>query len=113
MNEDKKYDAIRLRIVDDDVKELLDCYINIPKKDNEGNVRRLTESFAFYNPAFNFVKKTIEIMDGSDLENVKQINRININDILQVYEDAAKVAVKIIKSVDDNGYNTFEILSIE
>ena len=110
-NTDKKYDTIRLRIVDDQVKQLLDCYINIPRKNKKGDVCRLNESFSFYNTAFNFIKRTIEIIDGVNMDKIKQFQRIQLQQILDVYEQANVTGVEIIEGMD--GFNSFRVTKIQ
>ena len=51
-NEDKTYDALRLRIMDDG--EILDLYLNFPKKDYP-YVKGINKSFDFYRTCFDFI----------------------------------------------------------
>ena len=51
-NKDKSYNAMRLRVMDDG--EILNCYLNYPKKDCP-YVKGLNKDFDFYRTCFNFI----------------------------------------------------------
>lgn len=110
-NNEKRYDSIRLRLVNEDEELALDCYANIPKPNTSGEVKRINRSFGFHHNAFNLFKSTIECVEGEEL-NIKSFKRINIFEIIDALNDAEQVTVEITKGADPE-YSSFKIIDIE
>ena len=81
-NEDKTYDALRLRILDDG--EIVDLYINYPKKDYP-YVNGINKTFDFYRKCFDFIfsilryrgEENVIDSNGEEINYFKRVNIIN------------------------------------
>ena len=114
-NEDKSYDAFRLRVMDDG--EILDLYINYPKKDYPF-VRGINKSFDFYRKCFDFIY-SVRRLHGEDYvvdkngEEVNRFNKINIEMLAKYVDQHSRIGVKITEGNSDSEYNSFIIYKLE
>ena len=113
-NEDKSYNAFRLRILDDG--EILNCYLNYPKKDYP-YVKRINKGFEFYRPLFNFIYSLLRMKDEKNVvdangEEVNIFNKINIEMLAKFVDQHERVGVKIIEGVNPD-YNDWVIYKLE
>ena len=113
-NEDKSYNAFRLRILDDG--EILNCYLNYPKKDYP-YVKRINKGFEFYRPLFNFIYSLLRMKDDKNVvdangEEVNMFNKINIEMLAKFVDQHERVGVKIIEGVNPE-YNDWVIYKLE
>lgn len=113
-NEDKSYNAFRLRIMDDG--EILNCYLNYPKKDYP-YVKRINKGFDFYRPLFNFIYSLLRMKDEKNVvdangEEVNMFNKINIEMLAKFVDQHERVGVKIIEGVNPD-YNDWVIYKLE
>ena len=113
-NEDKSYNALRLRVSDDG--EMLDCYINFPKKDWP-YVKNINNEFEFYRPCFQFIFQILRIRDERNVvdANGEEINRfktVNLENFAKYLDTMNRVGVKITKR-DNSEYNDWEIYKME
>ena len=113
-NEDKTYNAFRLRIMDDG--EILNCYLNYPKKDYP-YVKRINKGFDFYRPLFNFIYSLLRMKDERNVvdengEEVNMFNKINIEMLAKFVDQHERVGVKIIEGVNPD-YNDWVIYKLE
>lgn len=113
-NEDKSYNAFRLRIMDDG--EILNCYLNYPKKDYP-YVKRINKGFDFYRPLFNFIYSLLRMKDERNVvdengEEVNMFNKINIEMLAKFVDQHERVGVKIIEGVNPD-YNDWVIYKLE
>ena len=113
-NEDKTYNAFRLRVMDDG--EILNCYLNYPKKDYP-YVKRINKGFDFYRPLFNFIYSLLRMKDernvvDSNGEEVNMFNKINIEMLAKFVDQHERVGVKIIEGVNPD-YNDWVIYKLE
>ena len=113
-NEDKSYNAFRLRILDDG--EILNCYLNYPKKDYP-YVKRINKGFEFYRPLFNFIYSLLRMKDEKNVvdangEEVNMFNKINIEMLAKFVDQHERVGVKIIEGVNPE-YNDWVIYKLE
>lgn len=113
-NEDKSYNAFRLRIMDDG--EILNCYLNYPKKDYP-YVKRINKGFEFYRPLFNFIYSLLRMKDERNVvdengEEVNMFNKINIEMLAKFVDQHERVGVKIIEGVNPE-YNDWVIYKLE
>ena len=114
-NDDKTYDALRLRIMDDG--EIVDLYINYPKK-HYPFVRGITKSFDFYRKCFDFIYSVLNLQDehnvvDKDGEEVNRFNKINIEMLAKYVDQHERIGVRITEGNSDSDYNSFIIYKLE
>ncbi len=114
-NNDKSYDALRVRIMDDG--EIVDLYVNYPKK-HWPFVRGINKSFDFYRKCFDFIFSILKYENERNVvdNNGEEINRFGKIDLekLAIYVDQHKrVGVRITDGNIDSEYNSFEIYKLE
>lgn len=114
-NEDKTYDAFRIRVMDDG--EILDLYINYPKKDYPF-VRGINKSFDFYRKCFDFIY-SVRRLHGENYivdkngEEVNRFNKINIEMLAKYVDQHSRIGVRITEGNSDSEYNSFIIYKLE
>ena len=113
-NEDKTYNAFRLRVMDDG--EILNCYLNYPKKDYP-YVKRINKGFEFYRPLFDFIYSLLRMKDERNVvdangEEVNMFNKINIEMLAKFVDQHERIGVKIIEGVNPD-YNSWIIYKLE
>ena len=114
-NDDKSYDAIRLRLLDDG--EILDCYFNYPKKDFP-YVKGINKGFDFYRTCFDFIFSILRIRDERNVvdNNGEEINRfkqVNIETFAKYVDSMTRVGVRVTEGNPNSDYNSWEICSME
>lgn len=115
-NKDKKYDSLRLRVLDDG--EYLDCYINIPKPDKLGYVNNIRKGFDFYRTAFDFIYSILKYRDernvvDSNGEEKNYFKKVNILTFAKYVDQMQRVGVRITEGNVDSTYSSFEIYKME
>lgn len=113
--EDKSYNSLRLRVSDDG--EMLDCYLNFPKKDWP-YVKGINKGFDFYRPLFDFIYNILKIRDernvvGKNGEEINRFKTVNLETFAKYVDSMSRVGVKIIKRDEDSEYNDWEIYKME
>ena len=114
-NDDKSYDALRVRVMDDG--EILDLYVNFPKKDYP-YVRGINKSFDFYRKCFDFIygilrwKNEANVVDANG-EEVNKFNKVNMENFLKFVDSMNRVGIKITEGNPDSDYNSFIIYKLE
>ena len=114
-NEDKSYNALRLRIMDDG--EILDLYVNYPKKDYP-YVKGINNQFDFYRACFDFIYSILRWKDetnvvNSDGEAVNKFNKVNIEQFAKFVDQMERVGVKITEGNSSSEYNSWIIYKME
>ena len=114
-NEDKTYDALRLRIMDDG--EIVDLYINYPKKDCP-YVRGITKRFDFYRKCFDFIYSILRWKDETNVvdsngEEVNRFNKINLQMLAKFVDQHERIGVRITEGNHDSEYDSFIIYKLE
>lgn len=114
-NEDKTYNAMRLRLLDDG--EILDCYFNYPKK-NYPYVKRLNKVFDFYRPCFDFIYSVLKCRDERNVvdakgEEINIFNSVNLETFAKYVDGMKRVGVRVTEGNEDSDYNSFEIYKME
>ena len=114
-NEDKTYNAARLRVMDDG--EILDLYVNFPKR-HYPFVRGINKSFDFYRKCFDFIF-SVRRLHGDKFvvdEKGEEINRfvkINLEMLLKYVDQHERIGVRITEGNNDSEYDSFEIYKLE
>ena len=114
-NEDKSYNALRLRLMDDG--EILDLYVNFPKKDYP-YVRGINKSFDFYRKCFDFIygilrwKNEANVVDANG-EEVNKFNKVNIENFAKFVDQMNRVGIRITQGNEDSDYDSFIIYKME
>ena len=113
--EDKTYNAIRLRIMDDG--EILDLYFNFPKKDYP-YVKNINNRFDFYRNCFDVIFSILRYRDernvvNADGEEVNRFKSINLESFMKYLDSMSRVGVKITEGNEDSDYNSWMIYKME
>lgn len=114
-NEDKTYNALRLRVMDDG--EMVDLYINYPKKDYP-YVKGINKSFDFYRKCFDFIFSVLRLRDERNVVdgNGEEINRfksVNIETFAKYVDSMNRVGIRITEGNEDSEYDSFIIYKME
>lgn len=114
-NDDKTYDALRLRIMDDG--EILDLYINYPKK-HYPFVRSINKKFDFYKKCFDFIFSVLRIQGekyvvNSQGEEVTKFGKINLELLAKYVDKHERIGVEITEGNSDSDYDSFKIYKLE
>ena len=115
-NKDKKYDSLRLRVLDDG--EYLDCYVNIPKRDKLGYITNIRKSFDFYRTCFDFIFSILKWRDernvvNNDGEEINKFSKVNIVNFAKFVDEKTRITVRITEGNSDSNYNSFQIIQME
>ena len=105
-NEDKTYDALRLRIMDDG--EILDCYINYPKK-HFPFVRGITKGFDFYRNCFDFIYSVLKYRDERNVvdangEEYNKFSKINLEMLAKYVDQHERIRVEVTERKADGDF---------
>lgn len=114
-NEDKTYDALRLRVMDDG--EILDLYVNYPKK-HYPYVRGINSKFDFYRKCFDFIFSVLRLQGEKNVvnsqgEEVNKFGKINIEMLAKFIDQHNRIGVEIIEGNSDSEYDSFKIYKLE
>ena len=113
-NEDKSYDALRLRVMDDG--EMVDLYLNYPKKDYP-YVKGINKGFDFYRKCFDFIFSVLRLRDEANVvKNGEEVNRfktINLETLAKFVDQHERVGVRITEGNADSEYDSWIIYKME
>ena len=114
-NEDKTYDALRLRVMDDG--EMVDIYINYPKKDYP-YVKGINKRFDFYRKCFDFIFSILRYRDETNVidtngEEINRFKKVNIETFAKYVDSMERVGIRITEGNPDSEYNSFIIYKME
>ena len=114
-NEDKSYNALRVRVMDDG--EILDLYVNYPKKDYP-YVKGINKGFDFYRPCFDFIYSILKYRDernvvDKDGEEINRFNLVNIEKFAKYVDSMERIGVRITEGNPESDYNSWQIYKME
>ena len=114
-NEDKTYNALRVRVMDDG--SILDLYVNYPKKDWP-YVKNINKGFDFYRPLFDFIYSILKFRDERNVvdkngEEINRFNTVNLETFAKYVDSMERVWVKITEGNTDSDYNSWQITRME
>ena len=114
-NEDKSYNALRVRVMDDG--EMVDLYLNFPKKDWP-YVKGINKGFDFYRTCFDFIYGVLRWKDETNVvdSNGEEINRfktVNLETFAKFVDSRDRIGVRITEGNADSDYNSFIIYKME
>lgn len=114
-NKDKSYNALRVRVMDDG--EILDLYINFPKKDYP-YVNGINKGFDFYRKCFDFIFSVLKYRDernivNKDGEEVNRFKTVNLESFAKYVDSMGRIGVKITDGNADSEYNSWIIYKME
>ena len=114
-NDDKSYDALRLRVMDDG--EIVDIYINFPKKEWP-YVKNINKGFDFYRKCFDFIFSILRLRDERNVVDDKgeEINRfkiVNLEKFAKYVDSMSRVGIRITEGNEDSEYNSFQLYKME
>ena len=115
-NDDKKYDSLRFRVLDDG--EYADFYINIPKPDKLGYISNIRKDFDFYRTAFDFIFSLLKYRDERNVvdKNGEEVNRfktVNLETFAKYVDSMERIGVRITEGNLDSDYNSWQIYKVE
>ena len=114
-NDDKTYNALRLRVMDDG--EILDLYVNYPKKDFP-YVKGINKTFDFYRKCFDFIFSVLLLRDERNVvdkngEEVNRFNKINFEMLAKYVDQHQRIGVRITEGNANSEYDSFIIYKLE
>lgn len=114
-NEDKSYNALRLRTMDDG--EMVDIYINFPKKDYP-YVEGINKGFDFYRKLFDFIFSVLRYRDEANVidsngEEINRFTKVNIEQFAKYVDNMNRIGIRVTKGNPDSEYNSFIIYKME
>lgn len=113
-NEDKSYNALRLRIYDDG--EIVDCYVNFPKK-SYPFVRNINTGFDFYRNCFDFIFSILKLQNEKNVvkngEEVNKFNKINLEMLAKYVDQHSRIGIQVTEGNPDSKYNSWIIYKLE
>lgn len=114
-NKDKTYNAFRLRTMDDG--EILDIYINYPKK-HYPYVRGINSKFDFYRKCFDFIFSVLKLQGekyvvNSKGEEVNKFGKIDLEKLAKFVDQHKRIGVEITEGNSDSEYDSFKIYKLE
>lgn len=114
-NADKSYNALRLRLADDG--EILDLYINFPKKDWP-YVKGINKSFDFYRKCFDFIFSILRWKDetnvvNNDGEEINRFGKVNLENFAKFVDGMTRVGIRVTEGNADSDYDSFIIYKME
>ena len=117
-NKDKKYDSLRVRIIDDTSDEYADLYINIPKPDKDGFITNINKTFDFYRTAFDFLFSVLRYRDETNVidsngDEKNHFKKVNIILFAKYVDQMNKIKVKITEGNKTSDYNSWIITKME
>lgn len=115
-NKDKKYDSLRVRILDDG--EYVDLYINIPKPDDKGYVTNIRKGFDFYRTCFDFIYSILRYRDERNVvdkngEEVNTFSKVNIINFAKYVDQMQRIGVRITEGNKNSDYDSWIIYKME
>ena len=115
-NKDKKYDSLRVRILDDG--EYADLYINIPKPDKQGYITNIKKGFDFYRTAYDFIFSILRWRGESNVvnndgEEVNKFSKVNIMNFAKFVDQMNRVGARITEGNKESDYNSWIIYKME
>ena len=115
-NKDRKYDSLRVRVLDDG--EYVDLYINIPKPDKLGYITNIKKGFDFYRTCFDFIYSILDYRDQRNVvdkngEEVNKFSKVNIIAFAKYVDQMTRVGVRITEGNSDSDYNSWIIYKME
>ena len=114
-NKDKSFDALRLRVMDDG--EMVDIYINYPKKDYP-YVQGINKGFDFYRKCFDFLFSVLRIRDernvvNKDGEEINRFSKVNLETFAKYVDQMERIGIRITEGNIDSDYNSQVIYKME
>jgi len=114
-NDDKTYDALRVRVMDDG--EILDLYVNFPKKDWP-YVKGINKGFDFYRTCFDFIFSILKCRDernvvDKDGEEINRFKTVNLETFAKYVDSMERIGVRITEGNPDSDYNSWIIYKME
>ena len=114
-NEDKTYNALRVRVLGDG--EILELYVNYPKK-HWPFVRGINKTFDFYRKCFDFIFSVRHlhgdkyVMDNNG-EEVNRFAKVNLEMLAKYVDQHERIGIRITEGNSDSEYNSFIIYKLE
>ena len=114
-NADKTYDALCIRVLDDG--EILDLYVNYPKK-HFPFVRGINKTFDFYRKCFDFIFSVRRLHGDKYVvdkngEEVNKFNKIDLEMLAKYVDQHERIGVRITEGNSDSEYDSFVIYKLE
>lgn len=114
-NEEKNYDTVLIKLLNDTDMECLDVYVNTPKFKNQ--IKNIRKRNNFTLNLFNLIISVNKLIDPSSImdprtgDEINLIKKINLQDLLDFLKEKESIKVKVIEG--SQGYNSFKIVDIK
>jgi hypothetical protein len=97
--------------------EMVDIYINYPKKDYP-YVKNINKSFDFYRKCFDFIFSVLKLRDERNVvtpegEEINRFKQVNIETFAKYVDSMERVGIRITEGNDDSDYDSFIIYKME
>ena len=97
--------------------EILDLYLNFPKKDYP-YVTGIRKGFDFYRTCFDFIFSILRIRDernkvNKDGEEVNKFRKVNLETFAKYVDGMTRVGVRITEGNEDSEYNSWILFKME
>jgi hypothetical protein len=97
--------------------EMVDIYINFPKK-NYPYVEGINKGFDFYRKCFDFIFSVLRYQDETNVvnnngEEINRFTKVNIEQFAKYVDSMNRVGIKITEGNPDSDYNSFIIYKME
>ena len=116
--EGKNYDALHVKVIDDSAEEILDCYCNFPRADEQGFVTNIGKNFDFYRNAYDFIFSVLKtrgdkyVLDKNGEEYTK-FRKVDFIGFAKLVDSMKKIRVEITEGNPDSTYNSWMITNME
>lgn len=115
-NNDRKYDSLRVRVLDDE--EFVDLYINIPKPDENGFITNIRKGFDFYRTCFDFIFSVLRYRSESNVvdkngEEINNFKKVNIITFAKYVDQMHRINIRITNGNTSSDYNSWIITQME
>ena len=97
--------------------EIVDIYINYPKKDYP-YVTGINKGFDFYRKCFDFIFSVLKYRDERNVvdkngEEINRFSKVNLETFAKYVDQMQRIGIRITEGNTDSDYNSFIIYKME
>lgn len=115
-NDEKTYDAMRLRLLNQKDEEILDLYFNYPKKDYPV-VKGVNKGFDFYRTLFDFIYSILRWRSEDNVlkngQPVNKFNNVNLENFAKYVDYMDSVTIRVTEGNPESEYNSWIITEMK
>lgn len=114
--EGRKSTSVRIRLIDDEEKELLDAYMNVPL--DFPMIKNIRQGFDFYRSTFDCITSVLEKINPNIVKDargnrINRINKINLEEVIEYLNNKETLTIEVLEGAEDSEYNSFRIIDWE